>query len=1036
MEAHPAGAPKATGRTRTPAPSSGEEHEVSVGALQRRRGGGGRRRVLLAFGAAVVALVTAGFVAIGPASESRGVYHWPAAGAVAPSGASDGRMLFAPLLLSRHTPAVVSVVVPCAVVRAAALGGGRFTVFATSKNVPTSGLWLVVDGQQLRLGVGGTALAEGPWPTTALDDPGCRVSAGFRGEKWHLGVGRREFGRGRSPAPVVTGLFTELPRPVQGEPGLSVRVVTALTGSSPSARQLLLTVIAAAAGVVALLLLVLGSGSRRRRARARAGAAVRSGVRALTWLDGVVIVALGAWWFFGPVLYDDGWVFSTAINFPNRGAFSNYYDIFDAQYPLGFLHFLFHYESSHVSTSLLWMRFPVLLVGIAMWALVRTYLGRLRPEPGMASRVALACVFLVFWFAWLSTLRPEPMVALLAVVVLVAVQRFSQTAALGPLTVAALAAAVAVTLHPVGVIALAPLLVAIPSLWRWTRGRGATGAITLVTVGLIAAVVLVLLLTADTDFTLWRQNQHLFAANDLNALTWRDELYRYQLLLDTSTIWGPVVRRASAVFGLVAVALFVTRPARHRDAAFDLPVMSLIVGVVLMALTPSKWPWQLGALGGFAALASAAELGRLGLEPVGGESRNRRSLLVLGVTLVASAVAWRGGAFFGDFAVLDVDFGRGGSRFLGIDLSSPVPWLVLAAGTLGAGVVIATCHRRLAFRPMLDSWLAHAGIWAVPVTVGVVVVAALGLFVTDAFASSPGWSLPRQNYDDLTGRTCGLADDVGVADPSRGTALEVDPTPAEAAQTGVLPAATAGSRVEFTAAGSPTPPPDVDLDPRWGSRISGDQDTGVFASPWFTLGSDTATRRIDRPGVAIFTAGKPNSSGNTLVAQFGRRDGQTIRTLGLDRVTVPDSDTTWQPSALTPPRRADRVRMVAVDATSSPGGWLAFSGPRRVRYQSLATVLTEPRTTALIGPAVRFYFPCASNSRIEHGVAQVPDFFATGVTDRDAGLWPQSPTAGVRDLYRSQRLLIRTSNRIAARELHVDRVIKHPTPAIIVPFDD
>jgi hypothetical protein len=586
------------------------------------------------------------------------------------------------------------------------------------------------------------------------------------------------------------------------------------------------------------------------------------------------------------------------------------------------------------------------------------------------------------------------------------------------------------------VIAFAPLLVALPTLWRWTRGRDVTGAIALLTVGLIAAVVLVLLVTADTDFTLWRQNQQLFATNDLNALTWRDELTRYQLLLDASTIWGSVVRRASAVFGLVAVALFVTRPTRHRDVALDLPVMSLMVGVVLMALTPSKWPWQLGALGGFAALAAAAELGRLGLEPVGGESRNRRSLLVLGLTLVASAVAWRGGAFFGDFAVLEVDFGRGGSRFLGIDLSSPAPWLVLAAGTLVAGVVIAACRRRLAVRPMLDSWLASAGIWAVPVTVGVVVAATLGLFVTDAFASSPGWSLPRQNYDDLTGRTCGLADDVGVADPTSSTPLAVDPTPAETAQTGMLPAAAAGSRVELTAAGSPTSPPGVDLDPRWGSRITGDQDTGVFFSAWFTLGSDTTTQRIDRPGVAIFTAGKPSSSGNTLVAQFGRRDGQTIRTLDVERVAVPDSDATWQPAALTPPRRADRVRIVAVDAASSPGGWLAFSAPRRVDYESLATVLAERPMTSLIGPAVRFYFPCARNPRIERGVAQVPDLLATGVTDSDAGLWPQSPTAAALDLYGSQRLLVRTTNGIVARELHVDRIIKHPAPGVIVPFDD
>jgi Mycobacterial cell wall arabinan synthesis protein/EmbC C-terminal domain len=770
--------------------------------------------------------------------------------------------------------------------------------------------------------------------------------------------------------------------------------------------------------------------------RVGAGAAVRGVVRRLSWVDAVVVVALGAWWFFGPVLYDDGWVLATVSNFRKSGAFSNYYDIFDAQYPLGFVQFLSHFGSSRVSTSLVWMRFPVLILGVATWTLLRSYLARLRPEPGLVSRVVLACVFLAFWFAWLSTLRPEPMVALLAVAVLVAVQRFSHTAALGSLAVAVLAATVAVTIHPEGVIAVAPLLVVAPTLWRWTRERGRLGVISLVAVVLIAAAALLLLVTADTDLSLWRQNQHLFSANGGNARTWRDELFRYELLLDTKTIWGPVVRRASVLFGLVAVVLFVSRPARRRDVAFDLPVLSLTAGVVLMALTPSKWPWQLGALGGFAALSVATELGRLGLEPVGSESRARRSLLVVGLTVVGSAIAWRGGDFFGDFSVLDVDFGRGGSGFLGIDLSSPVPWLLAAAGALVVCVVVAAFRRRLTVRAVVDQWLAVSGMWAVPIAVGVVVATTFGLFVTDAFASSPGWSLPRQNYDDLTGRTCGLADDIDVADPTTGALLDPDPLPAEATETADttgLPDTVAGARLDFSPDGSPAPPPGVDLDPRWGSRITGDQDTGVFFSPWFAVGPGATTDRVDRPGLALFTAGKPASAGNVLLVQFGRRDGPAIHPLAVQRIAAPDSDTTWQPSALDPPARADRLRVIAVDA--APDGWLAFSTPRGVGYQPLAAVLTRPHTTALIGPAVRFYFPCATNPAIQHGVAQAPDYLVAGVTDRGAGLWPQSPTADVVDLYPSRRLLTRTTNGTNVEGLDIDHIAKHPAPGEPTPFE-
>src|SRR5262249_29426753 len=156
------------------------------------------------------------------------------------------------------------------------------------------------------------------------------------------------------------------------------------------------------------------------------------------------------WWFVGPVLYDDGWVLATVLKFSRNGTFSNYYDIFDTQYPLGFVQFLLHFVSSRVSTSLLWMRFPVLLIGGATWAVVRTYLGRLDAASGRAARGALACMFLLFWFAWLSTLRPEPIIAMLSAIALVAVQRFYRDAAFGALVVAGFAAVVAVSIHPEG----------------------------------------------------------------------------------------------------------------------------------------------------------------------------------------------------------------------------------------------------------------------------------------------------------------------------------------------------------------------------------------------------------------------------------------------------------------------------------------------------------------------------------------------------------------------------------------------------------
>ncbi len=998
------------------------------------------RHVWAALGAGTLALVAAVLVAVGPANVSRSVYRWPAAAPAAGSPAqppAGNRMAFAPLLLSNRTPARLSVDVPCAVVASAIpVGSQRFTVLATANDVRSArALWLVAEGGKLRLGVGGAGLAEGPWPRATLDDPGCIVSAGFRGREWQLDIGHRELGRGRHLAPVVTGLFTQLPQPLEGTRGLAVQVVTSVDGSTPSSRQVLLTVVAVAAGATALILLVTSCGRRRKRRSARdRSARAPSTVHWLAWVDAVVVVGLLAWWALGPVLYDDGWIQSVVLNFSKSGAFTNYYQVFSAQYPLGFLHFLLLFGWSRASGSLLWMRLPALVMGLAMWTLLRVYLGRLRVVSCGASRVALALAFLLCWFAWLSTLRPEPLVALLSVVVLVAVQRFYRTAAVGALATAALAATVALAVHPEGVIAVAPLLVAVPALWRWTRDRGVAGVFTVVALGFIAAAVLVLLVTADTDLTQWRHNQHLFATQQWLdpriahpvTLSWRDEPLRYQLLFQPG-LYSTVARRATAAFAVVPVILFVTRLGRRRNAALDLPVLSLVVGVVLMALTPSKWPWQLGALAGFATLAVAVELGHLALDPIGARSRTRRSLIVLIATLVASVIAWRGGADFGHFSVVTVAFGRGGSDFLGLDLSSPVPWIALGAAALFTDAVIAAWHRRFSLWRAWERSLARTGLWAVPVAVGIIVATTLGLFVTDPIAASPGWSLARQNYDQLTGRTCGIADDYGIADPTMGTQLRPDDGALDIGNHRI-PAALHGPRLDFTSDGSPPSEPGFALDTRWGSRVRGDESTGVFFSPWFAIAPEAITTRVDQPGIALFTAGRPSSRGNHLYVEYGRREGRAIRPLNTKRVDAPDSGATWRSSPLDPGPRANRVRLLAVDADTSTDGWLAFSAPRLVHYERLDAILSRPGTTALIGPADRLYFPCATNPTITHGIAHAPDY------EIAIFLTPQSPMAGISDLYRSRPLLIRTANGTVG-DLAIDRIVKHPGPGEPVPLE-
>ncbi len=988
------------------------------------------RRTWLAAAIAMVAFVAAILVALVSTSEARGVYRWPAP-RPADALVATGRPSLAHLLLARHTAARVSIDVPCQVVPATSASGKRFIVAATASDAVTArGLWLAVDGPALRMGVGNTVLAGLPWLTGAAHDADCTVASAFDGRAWHLDVDGKEIRHGTNAPPIVTGLSTDLPRPIEGQRGLSVEVVTEVTGTSPSFGQIALTVLAIGAAVLAIVLLLVRP--HRNRVPSKRPERLRSLTHHLAWIDAVVVGGLLVWWIFGPVLYDDGWVLATVLKFSRNGTFSNYYDVLDAQYPLGFVQFMFHFATSRLSTSLLWMRFPILVIGGATWALLRTYLTRLGVVRDRVSRAALASMFLLFWFAWLSTLRPEPMIVLLSAITIVAVQRFYRSATLGALVIAVLAATVAVSIHPEGVVVIAPLLVATPAVWRWLRARPHIHAVALVVLGLTAAAGLVLLVTADSDLTLWRENRHIFAGNHFNALSWRDEFYRYQLLFDNNNIWGPVVRRATVVFAPLAVVLFVTRSFRRREPAYNLPILSLVVAGFLMALTPSKWPWQLGSLGAFAALAVATEVALLGREPVGSASRKWRSAVVLAAALGASVAAWRGGAFFGDFAIVGTHFGRGGSGFLGVDLGSPVPWLVLAG--IGVVVAFATMARRSrhAARAALDRFLASSGVWAVPIAVGIVVVATLALFVSDAVRQGSAWSLPRQEYADLVGRTCGIADYVGVADAAAGAPLTMQtrtPARVNASVPGVGPL----PPLEFTAAASPPPPSGVDLGATWGSATTGDGAIGTFSSPWFTVEPDATRTAIDQPGLAIFTAGM-FTRGNRLYAQFGRADSGGIEPLGMERVHARDSGSSWEPSALAPPHGTDSVRVIAVDATSVTGGWLAFSAPRHVTYHPLDHVLTQHAARALVGPAVRFYFPCAVEPVIDGGVAQVPDYTVAGRTDRGVGLWPQSPTANLLDFYSVRPLLVRGAPGTNVDGLEVDRIVTRPSAGLLAPF--
>ena len=159
----------------------------------------------------------------------------------------------------------------------------------------------------------------------------------------------------------------------------------------------------------------------------------------------------------------------------------------------------------------------------------------------------------------------------------------------------------------------------------------------------LSAVVLasfalaVTLFFAPSDLALTRQQWAVARGVAAHSGNWRDELTRYSFLLVQD--YGTPLRRLAVALLLLAVVGFLTRARRGRRALADLPALSVVLALVLLMATPSKWPWHFGALIGIGAVALAAEVSRLADE--GRQSNWRFGLRPFGaIVLVLAGNAW------------------------------------------------------------------------------------------------------------------------------------------------------------------------------------------------------------------------------------------------------------------------------------------------------------------------------------------------------------------------------------------------------------
>jgi hypothetical protein len=920
------------------------------------------RRARIAHVFASVALLAALIGALGPADKVRTTYSWPPR--TLPAG-KPTRVWYTPLLLIRRVPEAISATLPCSLPPALPAAARPTTILATA-HFPeeNDGLAVLRTGDQLVVKVGARVLDR----VRVADNGACAWNLSLGGGRWSL-EGGAEHAALEGPLetmPIVNGLFSALDLRSGTPPSIKVRTAIQATRTTP--RQALAWTIAAVFAVAALLLVAVER--RPRRPWAAATTAARSAFARARAADAVVLAVLLGWWLVAPAIYDDGWVLARVLGYSSSGGFSNYYDSLGANLPLEFWLDWSNHWLTKVSSTLVVLRIPVLVCLAATWVLCRWILARVLGSSASEGAVlwALATTFLVGALASGLSLRTEPQVALLAAGVLACTMRFLERESAAPLAVAAALVALALSVHPAGIVSVAPLLVTAPRVFRWIRGHPTVAA----SIFTAAAALIVFLVVVGSDLAQRSADTNTLRTYGQEGADWRVEIFRYSNLL--IPYYGTPLRRESVALIGLALLAYLFRKRRQGAVLLDLPTSALAVSLLLLIATPAKLPFHFGTLIGLAAVAVAAETARLRDERERSRGWSARPFLAIGAATLAAAWSWTPRLFWNDLDLRTLDWTLGFESRIGLsNLAVAVPLVLL----LGTGFVQLLRGRR----SHLDRVPWSVVSWTAPALAIPLIVFTIGVLVADA-AKTDSWTLARQNVEALDGDPgCGLADSALVAAPA-----SMKPLPSS------RPPVAAPSAARW----SPSPPigglPRLTLGPV-GQR--------PVASPWFDLPRGR--------GFGLFVAGQLSTS-NGLALEWGFRRRGRIHSFESDVVSTRIASesqpeiVTWRFLAAadlpSPTRGAQVVRIVLRDLA---GAAVAVS-PVTYSNEALTQRLSSSGLPSLVVPGLFTYFHCARLPRLHDGVAEVP---GEVVGLRGTG-WPvlgrtTTPFDGLLDLYRVNR---------------------------------
>ncbi|MUL46597.1 arabinosyltransferase [Mycobacterium sp. CBMA293] len=725
-------------------------------------------------------------------------------------------------------------------------------------------------------------------------------------------------------------------------------------------------------------------------------------------LDGLVTVTLVWWHFVGANTSDDGYILTMARVSEHAGYMANYYRWFGTpEAPFGWYYDLLALWA-HVSTSSVWMRLPTLLMALACWWVIsREVIPRLghTVKNSRAAAWTAAGMFLAFWLPLNNGIRPEPIIALGMLLTWCSVERGVATSRLLPVAIAVIIGALTLFSGPTGIAAIGALLVAVgPLKTIVARHTSRFGYLALLAPILAAGTVTAILIFRDQTFAA-EIDASSFKTTVGPALSWFDEHIRYERLFTTSPD-GSVARRFAVLTLLLALAVSIAMSLRKgRIPGTAAGPARRIVGITIisflaMMFTPTKWTHHFGVFAGLA--GSLGALAAVAVGTVAMRSRRNRAMFAAAVLFVMglSFATVNGWWYVSNF---------------GVPWSNQFPAWHFGFTTflLGLSVLTLLWAAWLHFydkdpERRVSRWIPQAPLAIASWVVVFFEVLSLTLGMTQQW---PAWSVGKSNLDALTGKTCGLADDVMVEqDPNASLLAPLTGTVGDALG--------AGGAEGFTPNGIPA---DVSADPVMeppGGTNFADNDGGVVtgAEPG-TEGGTTAGTGVNgsraklpynldpartpvlgswRAGIQIpshmrsgwYRLPPRDQAGPLLVvAAAGRFDQGEVRVeyatdsqaaageiggaVGFADVGAAPAWRNLRAPMAAIPRDATVIRIIATDNDLAPAHWIAVTPPRIPKLRTLQDVVgsTDP---VMLDWLVGLAFPCQRPFGHNDGVTEVP----------------------------------------------------------------